>query len=30
VWPREKRHVVKPGVGVCWDWLPADVELVHQ
>jgi hypothetical protein len=30
VWPKEKRHVVKPGVGVCWDWLPGDVELVHE
>ena len=27
VWPKDKEHKVRPGVGVCWDYLPKDVKL---
>ena len=30
VWPKEKTYKVRPGVGVCWDYLPRDVALVYE
>jgi len=27
VWPAKKTHAALPGVGVCWDWLPKDVDI---
>ena len=29
VWPHKRSHAVRPGVGVCWDWLPKDVTLEY-
>lgn len=27
VWPKDKHVTIGPGVGVCWDWLPKDVNV---